>query len=301
MDAGKGFVYEQALAGVAHGGALRLCIDEDRERLADICRLFKIDVAVARARFDDGNGRVFHRGTDEPRAAARDEDVDNAVHLHELCGAFARRILYELDELGVEPRIADGVLHDADDGAVGTDRILAAAQNDRVAALDRKPDGVRRDVGARLVNDAYHAEGHADAAQLQPVIKGALFEHFSDGTGKPDELFKPGGNAVDPLFVQHEPVGELCAARTGGDFFRILRDNFAGARAQRRRRGRQHRVHVRFRRERNGRDVFLCFQAGLRYRHKRLLCRIIRHIMPRRILRECAYSSSSSSGRSTLW
>ena len=264
-------VDEKALAGVAHGCALRLGIDQDGDRLRKVRRLFKVDMAVARTRFDDGDNRVLHRAADERGAPARDEHVNHALHAHELRRTFVRRVLDELDELGVIPLRRDRFLDDRGDGAVGTDRVFAAAQNDGVAALDRKADRVCGDVGARLVNDADHAERHAHTAQLQSVIERPLFQHFSHGTGKLDQLFQSHGDAVDALFVQHQTVDELRAARAARYVLRVFGNDKVGAIAEGLRRRPEHCVHVLFARKGDRTRMLFRFPASLGNRHFSLL------------------------------
>ena len=266
--AGKGcggdrLVDEQALAGVAHGGALGLGVDEDGDRLVEVARLFDIDVAVARARLDDGDGGVFHGVADEPRAAAGDDDVYIPLHLQKLRGALMGGIFDKLDEFGVVARLPDGALDDGAHGAVGTERVFAAAQHHGVAAFQRQPDGVCRDVGARFIDDADDPHRHAHAAQAQAVVQGALFQHLAHGAMQLDQLFQPHGDVVDALFVQTQAVDELRPAGAGGDVSLVFGDDLRGALAQRLGGCRQHLVHILFARQGDRRGAHLCPAAGL--------------------------------------
>ena len=280
----------------------------------DVRRAVEVDVAVARARLDDGDRRVLQGVLDEPCAAAGDDAVDDAVHAHEAGRALARGVLDELDELAVHAGRADGVLDDAGDRDVRADGVFTAAQHDGVAALDGEADGVCRDVGARFIDDADDAQRHAHAAQLDAVVHGALLEHLPDGAGERDELFQPDGDAVDALFVQHQAIDELRAARAARHVDAVFGDDLIGARAQCGGGGREHRVALRF--ARAGDDAFVFFgpQAGLFHSdHSSLRLSVVyaahstmqtaknSMILPKNRGESGNYSSSSSSGRSTLW
>ena len=103
-------------------------------------------MTVPRARLDDGHFGIFKRALNERRAAAGNEDVQRLLP-HELPRALTRAVGEQLDELGIEAAARDRPFDDGDDGGIGAIGILAAAQNDGVAALDAQPDRVRRKIG----------------------------------------------------------------------------------------------------------------------------------------------------------
>ena len=82
---------------------------------------------------------------------------------------------------------------------VGTRRRRTAAQQHRVARLERQPERVDGDVGPALVDDADHAERNPLLAQLQAVGQGPAAQHLADRVGQAGDLPQPGGDAVDAL------------------------------------------------------------------------------------------------------
>ena len=68
-------VHDQRLGRVAHAGALRLRVDDDRERLGRIGVGVQVHVAVAAGGDEHGTRAVLEQELLEPLAAARDDDV----------------------------------------------------------------------------------------------------------------------------------------------------------------------------------------------------------------------------------
>ncbi len=85
-------------------------------------------------------------------------------------------------------------------------RRRAAAQQHRVAGLERQPERVDRHVGPALVDDADHTERNPLLTQLKPVGQRAAAQHLADRVGQARDLTQPGGDAVDALRVQRQPV-----------------------------------------------------------------------------------------------
>src|SRR3989304_437211 len=61
-------------------------------------------------------------------------------------------------------------------------------QNPRVAGFQAQPGGARRDVGARLVDDADHAERHAHPADLDAGRAVAHLADLADRVGQLSDL-----------------------------------------------------------------------------------------------------------------
>ena len=97
------------------------------------------------------------------------------------------------------PRAVSAVLQDGVQGGVGVERFLAAAQDDRVAALDAQPGGVDGDVGPRFVDEEDDAERHADLVDLQAVGPTSAVEHAADRVGQGGDLAQPLGGGANPL------------------------------------------------------------------------------------------------------
>ena len=77
---------------------------------------------------------------------------------------------------------------DAVQGAIRVDRLLAAAEDRRVAALDAERGGVDRDVGPALVDHEDHAQRHADLAHVQAVGPAARADDLADRVGQGGDL-----------------------------------------------------------------------------------------------------------------
>ena len=84
-----GRIDEQRLAGVADPEAAALRVHEDLARHVEVGGFVHVDMAVSRSRLDDGDLGRLHAVADEPRAAAGNEHVDQAVEPHEDVGRRA--------------------------------------------------------------------------------------------------------------------------------------------------------------------------------------------------------------------
>ncbi len=204
-------VDEQGLGGVADAGALGLGVDQDVDRHRQVRLGVDVDVAVAGAGLDDGDRGLLDDRTDQGGAAARDEDVDQAAGPHQLPYGVAALARDELHRVGGEARAADGVAQDPDQGGVGGVRGGGAAQQDRVAGLQAEGGGVHGDVGAGLVDDADHAEGDADLAQVDAVGQGRAAHHLTDRVGQRGHVPYIGGDGPDALRGEGEPVDDALA------------------------------------------------------------------------------------------
>ena len=245
---GKAAVDDKALRRVADARALRLGVDEDGDRLVDVRRLFQIDMAVARARFDDGDGRVFEGAVDERLAPPRDEHVDEPLLPHEFARPFPRLVGDELDEGRIESARFQRLFDRCHDGDVGAQGVLAAAKDDGVAALDAEPDGVRRDVGAGFIDDPDDPERDADALDHDAGRRRVPLDDLPHGAGQRDELFQPLRDARDALLVEHEAVLKLRPARAGDNVLMIFGDDLCAVLDEGVRREREHFVLFFFRR-----------------------------------------------------
>ena len=181
-----------------------------------------------------------------------------------------RAIGDELDESGIKPARKKRLFDDAHDSFVGGIGVAAAAQHHGVAALDAKSHGIRRHVGARLIDDAHHAEGHSHTRDIQPVLRRVPLDDLADGAGKAHERFEPLRDIRDALFVEHQTVAELLPARACGNVLSVCRNNFGSMRNERLRRQRKHSVLVCLRRIGDRTRMLLGKAAGLGNRHNTL-------------------------------
>ena len=83
---------------VADGRAAGFGVFDDIQRLVQICVLVHVHMADAGARLDARDGRRFDAGADESRAAARDEQVNQAVCRHKLVRALPRGVRHQIHE-----------------------------------------------------------------------------------------------------------------------------------------------------------------------------------------------------------
>ena len=128
-----------------------------------------VDVAVAVAVDDHGDGRVVADALDQRRTTARDEAVDDVGELHELDRGFVAHVVDEQHRVGGEAGLGEAVAQRLGDGEVGAQRAGGPAEDGDVARLQADAGGVAGDVGPVLVDDRDHAERHPAAFDLQPV------------------------------------------------------------------------------------------------------------------------------------
>ena len=164
---GDGRVDEQRLGGVADAGALHLGVDGDPPRHLQIGVGVHVDVAVARR-------RVHHRHRrDLLDAAFRPSPPRGIIRSTSPPGSPARPARRGRRRRAAAPRPPAGRPRRAPRGRSPASapfersRVAGAAQDDRVAALDRQRRAVDRDVRPRLVDDGDDAERHADLAQVE--------------------------------------------------------------------------------------------------------------------------------------
>ena len=126
-------------------------------------------MADARAGLNTGHGGIAHAGADEPCAAARDEQVDESLGLHDLRGALVAGVLDDVDDVRITASGDDALLERRDNGLGRVEGLLAAAEHTDVAALDGERRRVRRDVRPALIDDRHKAERHLLFIDLHTV------------------------------------------------------------------------------------------------------------------------------------
>ena len=191
-------VHQQRLGGVAGAVLLRLGVVGDAHRQLEVDALVDVGVAVAVQVLDDGHAGLARDALDQALAAARDDHVDELGHRDQPADGGAVGGLDQLHRRLGQARVGQRALHAAPQRDVGADRLGAAAQDARVAALDGQRRGLDRDVGAALVDHAEHAQRHAHAAHADAA--GALRDagDLADRVGHLGQLqaaFDDGGRA----------------------------------------------------------------------------------------------------------
>jgi hypothetical protein len=160
-------------------------------------------------------GRVHHRHRRhrldrclQAFAAARDQQVDQALLGRQLgqlgvaaAGQHHHRVL---GQPGLGQRFAD----DRRQRPVGALGVGAAAEHDRVAALDRQRRAVDGHVRARLVDDRDDAQRHPHLAQVESALQGFPFQLLADRVGEAGDDPHPLGHRRDPLRGQRQAVAQ---------------------------------------------------------------------------------------------
>ena len=227
-------VDQQRLGGVADAGPAGLGVQQDALGDVQVGGFVHVDVAVADAGLDRGYLRVADHRVDQARSPARDHHVDQAASLNQV-GNGGRGPAADSSWTASagrswptsEPRST------VDQRLVGLRRRRAAAQQHGIAGLERQSEGVDGHVGPALVDHSDHTERDALLPQLQPVGQGVAAQHLTDRVGQPRDLAQTGGDAVDALRVQCQPV-EHRGRRAGGpgrvEVFGVGRQDLLGVR-----------------------------------------------------------------------
>ena len=199
-------VHQKALACVAHRGTRGFRIENDLRRHFKICRLIDIDVAVAHARFNHRHRRMLHHRADQPAAAPGDQYIHIRIEPHQLIGGIARRIRHELDAILRKARLLQRGAHHSSNRLVGMDRLLAAAQDHRIAGFQAQRRGVGCYIGARLKNHCHNAEGHRHLYNLQAVRPVPAGEHLAHRVRQGNNLPHPLRHPRNTGLIQAETV-----------------------------------------------------------------------------------------------
>ena len=84
--------------------------------------------------------------------------------------------------------------------------LTAAAQDDGVARTQPQGRSIRRHIGPAFVNDAKHADGHADARHLQTIGLRAAVDDLTDGVRQHSNLFHRRSHGRDARVVEFQPI-----------------------------------------------------------------------------------------------
>ena len=135
-DLGDLLVAEDALAGIADTGALRLRVHDNGLDIGGVGLLVNVDMAITCARLDNGNGRVLHAVLDEAGTTTRNEHVDQTGEAHELVGRLTAGVLDALDAVNGQAGTGRRLRKNTRDGEAGALRQAATTQNAGIARLD---------------------------------------------------------------------------------------------------------------------------------------------------------------------
>ena len=126
------------------------------------------------------------------------------------------------------------------DGGRRAKTVRAAAQHDRIAALEAERAGVRGHVGPAFVDDADDAERRRHALDDEAIGTGVPRQHSPDRVGQGGDLLEPARDRLDPRRIERQPVDQRRAQALGSGIRTIELiggQNFARALAQDSRRG----------------------------------------------------------------
>ena len=229
-------VHEQRLGGVADARLLDLGVDDDRLGVVEIGGRVDVDVAVARRGVDHRDGRDgLQRGL-QALAAAREDEVDDAVLRRQLGELLAPAAGDEADRAVGHAGGARGLGRDRGQHGVGVRRRRRAAQHDGVAGLQAQRGGVDRDVRPRLVDDRDDAERHAQHAHVEAVGQPLALDDLADRIGQRGDRARAGGDRGDAAGIERQAVEQRRAQAGGAAVLHVARvglDDLVGAGDQR--------------------------------------------------------------------
>ena len=129
----------------------------------------------------------------------------------------------ELDRGLRQPRGLEARVQARGDGLVGVERLAAAAQDGRVAALQAQAARVGGHVRARLVDDAHHAQRHAHAPHLDAGGAEAQVRDLAHRVRQLRDLAQALGHFLDHLGGELEAVDEGVVGAVGARALHVLR------------------------------------------------------------------------------
>ena len=197
---------QHRLQSVAHRGTGALAVEEDLHRHIQIGALVHVQMTVAGAGLDGGDGGGLQHSADESGAAPGDEHVDETPQTHHGVGGGVRGVVQEGDAVAVQACLGQGVLHDARQHQIGAEGLLSAPEEGGVAGLEAQRRRVHGDVGPGLIDDAHHAQRHPDLADVEAVGPHHGVHDLPHGVRQGHDLPDALGHAGDALRRQAQPV-----------------------------------------------------------------------------------------------
>jgi hypothetical protein len=221
QQAGRdGGVDEQRLGGAANIGAAHLRIRHDPPRHRRVGARVDIGVAKPLGMGEDRHARLGLHPRDQPLAAARDDEIDEAggrQHGRDEGTVPARGDLHGgLGQTGRAQALGDGGM----DGARAVKTIGATAQDDGVAGFQADAGRIRPDIRPAFVDHADDADGHGNTAEAQAVGPGPLRHDVTQGIGQCRDLLEPDGHGLDAPRIKPQAVKQrrqpLISPQIGG-------------------------------------------------------------------------------------
>ena len=109
--------------------------------------------------------------------------------------------------------LAKHFVYEADYRAVAFVGTMAALQQADVTALEAEGEDIEADIGASLEDDAYHAERHTDASQVETIGKRPLLTYNTQRRRQSGHVAKVGSDASDAFRRELQAVIERVAWR----------------------------------------------------------------------------------------
>ena len=203
---GHHLVHQQGFHGVAGAVALGLGVVADRQCLFQIGIDIDVGVAVAVEVLDHRNACFGTDAGDQALAAARHDHVDVFRHGDQQAHGGPVGGFQHLHGAGRQAGRGQPFVHAGGNGLVGAERLAAAAQDAGIAGLQAQPGRVGGHVGARLVDDADHAQRHAHLAKLDPARTVGKLAHFAHRVRQGGNLAQAFGHAGHGFFRQGQAV-----------------------------------------------------------------------------------------------
>ena len=205
---GHGLINEEGFHRVANGRPLTLGVDHDFLGHLQVGLGLDIDMADTFVVFEDRNFRALGDGANEALATARHAEVDVLPQREQFPDGFAVGRRHNLDRVPRE--ISDLLLrrfdHDFGDDAVGIQRLLATAQDRRVAGFQTKPRGIGGHIRARLVNDDDDANGRGNLLQPQAVRTESFIKNPANWIREGGDFAQRFGHGGDPRVIEPKAV-----------------------------------------------------------------------------------------------
>ena len=176
-------VHQQAVQCVAHRHTPRLGIVHNALTHLQVTLLVEIGMNHPGPCLDDGHTGIVTHELDEPLTSARDTQVDVAHGIQHGCRSLVGG-RQQRHDCGVDAFFLEHIMQETHDGPVAFIGILPSLQHAGVATLEAEAEHVKGDVGAGFIDHADDTEGYRDAAQVQPILQGALLGDAFQGRGQ---------------------------------------------------------------------------------------------------------------------
>ncbi len=162
-------VHQQGFHGVTDSGTLDLGIQADRFGHLQICGRIHISVADPFIMLDDRYFRILDDKADQAFTTPRNNQVDIINLLQQFGNRLAFAARHDLERGSRQIQVAQGLLQNVADGAVGMNSFRTTTQDHCISAFQAESGCIGSDIGARFVDDADNSQGDPLTADPHPV------------------------------------------------------------------------------------------------------------------------------------